>query len=63
MQVPETNILKLHNGVQNIFSEMHINESLDKETYFLNENRLSLKCGNLYLLPKPTEVVNRFTTL
>lgn len=53
MQLPEPNMLKLHNDIQNILLEMRINGSLDKETYkFLNDNKPLLKCGHFYLLPK-----------
>lgn len=53
MQVEKPDLKELHNCIQDKVNEMHLQESLDKETYrFLKDNKPALKCGQLYLLPK-----------
>lgn len=53
MQVEKPNLNNLHSMIQSKIVEMHSKGTIDKETYrFLSDNKPSLKCGHLYMLPK-----------
>lgn len=52
MQVEKPNLNNLHSMIQSKIVEMHSKGTIDKETYcFLSDNKPSLKCGHLYMLP------------
>lgn len=53
MQVDKPDLHNLHHIIQNRVTQMYSKGSIDKETYrYLCDNKPSLKCGHLYLLPK-----------
>lgn len=53
MPVEKPNLNNLHSMIQSKIVEMHSKGTIDKETYrFLSDNKPSLKCGHLYMLPK-----------